>query len=464
MYEIINDKLNEKYNFSHFMSDVRFITTLKKDLVTEKDHICDAENCYVLDRAELTNDTRGNNLYFVNNSNNDNEEITNNICVQQILDSIHSFVYHSLHLNVSDIELKEKENDEKEDNIDLSNICVDTYTDKVINLLQNERNKSTRYRTRRRTNNDDNETGGIYSKFITTNKYKISSLVSINGKSKQKCFMDVVLIALKQNKFPDVQQLSLKNLLLSEEYDSDSICQDLEDKQQSNLNLSDAFYQILRKLIIERQIRHILYSPGYRYFYWNFYKNNTQKANAVFTYGGGKYSHYEENPGYKLNDWYIPVKYASLKEELLSNKVAAFTLQQFNNTLFKAQYKLQAWIDDETVENIVCTAGWPAKVYNISRGDAVSVQHILSILLYTNFSKQCYLFSETYRKIGEYESDKDLKLRHQEVANWGKLIRETVEAFGTAMGDAKSYINTFYHGIGATLIFDSSSIKLCGPV
>jgi hypothetical protein len=55
-----------------------------------------------------------------------------------------------------------------------------------------------------------------------------------------------------------------------------------------------------------------------------------------------------------------------------------------------------------------------------------------------------------------------MKKRHREYAIWARLLRETVEAFGTTMQD--SNIKWFYHGVSDTLIFDSTSIKLCGPV
>eukprot|EP01083_Nonionella_stella_P083309 230316_1 len=86
----------------------------------------------------------------------------------------------------------------------------------------------------------------------------------------------------------------------------------------------------------------------------------------------------------------------------------------------------------------------------------------MSVLFYCNFSKQCYEFSATYRKYGEYESDKDMKRRHEEYWHWGKLLREAVEAFGICWQD--STIEKFYHGVSDTLIFDSTSVLLKGPV
>ena len=90
------------------------------------------------------------------------------------------------------------------------------------------------------------------------------------------------------------------------------------------------------------------------------------------------------------------------------------------------------------------------------------MEHIVSILLYTNFSELSYLFSATYRKTHEYEEDEDMLSRHQEYGNWGRLLRETVECFGRSM--SKSNVKTFFHGVSSTLIFNSTAIRLCGPV
>ena len=83
--------------------------------------------------------------------------------------------------------------------------------------------------------------------------------------------------------------------------------------------------------------------------------------------------------------------------------------------------------------------------------------------MYTNFTKQSYLFSKTFRKTEIFQSDRVLKKRHSEVANWAKYLRELVEAFGESMGSSK-HIDIFYHGINSSMIFHGTSLKLHGPV
>ena len=82
--------------------------------------------------------------------------------------------------------------------------------------------------------------------------------------------------------------------------------------------------------------------------------------------------------------------------------------------------------------------------------------------MYTDFTEHSRLFSASFRKVGPYESAQDLVERHGEYHHWGKLLRELVEAYGEVM--ALSQIKTFFHGVSASMVFDSTNIQLFGPV
>eukprot|EP01084_Bolivina_argentea_P213989 363322_1 len=86
----------------------------------------------------------------------------------------------------------------------------------------------------------------------------------------------------------------------------------------------------------------------------------------------------------------------------------------------------------------------------------------MSILFYCNFSSQQYELSATFRRIYWNESDEALKKRHSYFANWSRLLRETVECFGTMMG--KSPVKIFYHGISKEMIFQSVKFCIYGPL
>ena len=93
----------------------------------------------------------------------------------------------------------------------------------------------------------------------------------------------------------------------------------------------------------------------------------------------------------------------------------------------------------------------------------ITINHILAVLLYANFTKHSYLFSSTYRKNDLYESDSALKHRHKEHFWWGRYLREAVEIYGEKMNHQKD-IDVLYHGVSDSLLFNATNINLYGPV
>ena len=477
MHDIMDNHLDSSYNLTHFLSDYHWMTKMKTDLLShfvsdaDDDDGCSASQCMLIDRNERDRDYFGGNrtqrdrLYFIGTDlDQSRDSVLRDISTQQMLDSLHSFLYHSMHFDVAEVVDHDHNDKDNENEVDLEHLCDDTQTLKVIEFIDRKRRNSSRFSARPNAASNDHG-AGVYSKFMTTNSFHFETdilsqkFLEISSDSKQHCFVDILLMELMKFEVPKHQISAFSSYLLHHHYDSESIILDLESDSnfKSNLSLSTKFYQICSRVIVEKQIKSALYSPGYRYFYWSFYKNNVNERELLW----GKVT-YDENVGYVLKEWYFEKKYDNLKDELMNNVISTFTKYQFDETLFKSKQKLDAWIQDEEVEDLVCNRSLWAKRYGIKKGAPISLEHILSILCYTNFSKQCYLFSSTYRKIGEYESDQDLKRRHREFANWGRLIRETVECFGILM--QHSSIDTFYHGVSDTLIFDSTSIRLYGQV
>eukprot|EP01084_Bolivina_argentea_P022485 41789_1 len=158
IYDIINTKFSPSYDFRHFLLDYRFVISKKELLLNEdkmKDNeICNAETCVIINRNNRNREYYGNNnirrnkLYFVhthNTHNKLNEEIIRNISTQQILDSLHSFIHHTLHIdNNAFIQLYNQKNDN--DNIEFDTICHDEYAEKIIQLIENEIKSSNKYR------------------------------------------------------------------------------------------------------------------------------------------------------------------------------------------------------------------------------------------------------------------------------------------------------------------------------
>eukprot|EP01084_Bolivina_argentea_P094221 169381_1 len=110
----------------------------------------------------------------------------------------------------------------------------------------------------------------------------------------------------------------------------------------------------------------------------------------------------------------------------MNNTIFRLQLFQWQNTTTKATLK---WRHLKNT-NVVQTAWWIwEQVYGIKDGSLITLDHVMSLLLYTNFSELCFKFGATYRKLSNDETDHALKRRHREYAVWGRLLRETVEVF-----------------------------------
>ena len=98
--------------------------------------------------------------------------------------------------------------------------------------------------------------------------------------------------------------------------------------------------------------------------------------------------------------------------------------------------------------------------YNIKPDSPITLNHILSVLFYTDMTSLSTTFSSTFRSLHSDDTLDDIFRRNQEYYHWSKLIRETVQIFGTAVGIKKR--DAFYTGISYMTV-PSFVIRLCAP-
>lgn len=181
-------------------------------------------------------------------------------------------------------------------------------------------------------------------------------------------------------------------------------------------------------------------SFGYKFYYHSKFKNNEQIDKY---YNDGIYSY---------DYWYINKKYQSFKEELLK----LISIIGYDTEMVTAQ----TWMKTKYVMQLNCA--WKnGQDYNIANNAAISVFHILSILIHCNFTKLCTLFSQTFRKMADNETNEELKERHSEFAEFSRLLVECVHCYGTCLRD--SPISYFFHGISIIMEFPSTHGQFCSP-
>eukprot|EP01083_Nonionella_stella_P105219 302544_1 len=186
------------------------------------------------------------------------------------------------------------------------------------------------------------------------------------------------------------------------------------------------------------------FSFGYRYYYW------IQKETL-----------------YSKDRWYIPkamCKYDSLKDEIINNSLYKLSLEAYNVALEKAlQYAACDYIKRMKANNILC------RYYGVEKHSIMDIEHILSLILYSDFDLLSYTFSSTFRRNNTGKENqsaaeirKELKQRNAEYWHWSKALRESVELWGIPLDSTQNKYKIFYHGT-SHLIFDKLVAKFSSP-
>eukprot|EP01083_Nonionella_stella_P018436 51372_1 len=258
--------------------------------------------------------------------------------------------------------------------------------------------------------------------------------------------------------------LRIKNVFETEEYDTESIEMDMETDQHSNATqwfddhhyLMHSMYDIYQNYLNELQLAAASFKIGYMFYYWIYYED-------------------------QYPELYIKSKYKSLKEEIRNNTICQLTTDQLNASIQKAHQ----FIDTAQAKEITALRHWTHYYdidnryifkYNVKMGTPLSVEHVLSVLLYTDWSKLSKEFSATFRSITPFETLSSVKNRNREFAVWSKLLRETVEYFGN-LGDHRKKADSlehawkdlpmetgpFYCGLSRVVVIPEFNIRLIAP-
>ena len=186
------------------------------------------------------------------------------------------------------------------------------------------------------------------------------------------------------------------------------------------------------------------FDVGYRFYYWDHYR---------------------------MDELYIKPKYKSLKEDIRNNTIQQLHIFEFNISI----QKVKKYIDTFKVRKIRSRKfGVNDKYhYNIQNESQIKFSHLLSVVLYTDWSDLSESFSKTFRRSHPYESVFFVKKRNAEYANWSKALRETIEYYGgICWRENKSKAHNeqmmneygpFFSGMSNVMVIPQLSINLNSP-
>eukprot|EP01084_Bolivina_argentea_P059536 108739_1 len=169
--------------------------------------------------------------------------------------------------------------------------------------------------------------------------------------------------------------------------------------------------------------------------------NDFTNEDAYF--GFGIYLNYWEN-GFENT---VTPKYCTLKKELLNNKICVISEREYY-WLYEECMKLYKTKRHKVTAKHI---GVNNKKFNIESGTPITMNHLISLKLYTDFCEITKKFKKTMRKKNHLESLESLICRNSECAQWSRYIKESCSFYGGNLG--KNI--TLYTGLTRKLLFSS---------
>eukprot|EP01084_Bolivina_argentea_P304546 525990_1 len=144
-------------------------------------------------------------------------------------------------------------------------------------------------------------------------------------------------------------------------------------------------------------------------------------------------------------------KYSNLKKELISNKMCAISIQEFNEQIVCSKLVIDK---ESTHVASLWRACKTSKQYGIIKHDKIYIENILCIHLYCNISKLCKNFRKSYRHMKNGDNEEIIRTRHINNFYWfGRFLMSSV-AFWGKIARVK---HNFYHGLQFLYLFSSFS-------
>eukprot|EP01084_Bolivina_argentea_P294146 506051_1 len=368
---------------------------------------------------------------------------------RDIMDGIHCYLYHLYDLG---LRVKRKNRSIKYVNQDSCNIDFDT---QFADIQRTVKEKTAKMR----------RTG------INDNRYKISKY---NLQVSENTFMDGLYQCLNSKNVGHNDILLLQSKLNHEEYDTDALTDDFsfnisfDGSNMSTIASNRHQYELIQEYIHHNLLTKHSFDIGYRFYYWEYYKYMDQ----TYQMTQQEDDNLNDHGGYSPRELFVSTKYESLKHEILNNRMYRLTIYQLNISMKKTDKFISTEKAKQTSSGNTFVKNDPLH-YDIDNFSPIRYSHILSVILYTDWTQLSTELSKTFRKLNQYETIMQVTNRNKEYANWSKNIRELVEYYGHggwiySEDDKKNTENNrergpFFCGMSFLMVTPQFNIRLNGP-
>eukprot|EP01083_Nonionella_stella_P208093 755436_1 len=190
--------------------------------------------------------------------------------------------------------------------------------------------------------------------------------------------------------------------------------------------------------------------------------NNSNHSELSYFSLGQQYrytTHLQKHP------LYVKPRFASLKEELACyferdffiKKPTHINKKQYCQTQMRDKFDVYVKTAHETLKRgsvKALKATWYHGLnpyHKISPKDVISIHHVLALVCYADNSELCTTLRKTYRSNTATESIEIYKLRHSYFAQFGKLLYESFVFYAST----KDQVKILYHGVSEPMVFSS---------
>ena len=206
------------------------------------------------------------------------------------------------------------------------------------------------------------------------------------------------------------------------------------------------------------------FSIGLIFYYWDKYRDLEEIESF-------DEENVNDHGGHAISDLYVYRKYKNFKEEILEYK--DIELDDYTQGILPkaTKYLRCKMVKDLVSDSMIC------KNYDIEPNVTMSMEHLNSIILYTDYTDHCTSFSCTFRKTTPFESFQMIKYRNRDYWWMSRRLREVVEVFGcnregiwNGKGDKRDpsniinqLIGPFFTGLSKEFFLPQFNIRLCMP-
>ena len=189
------------------------------------------------------------------------------------------------------------------------------------------------------------------------------------------------------------------------------------------------------------------FSCGFSFFYWPWFDKEVVRK-------GDEYDFYTSRQLFIKSG-----KYKNMKAEIILNDNEVGPKIWNENVVNKAE----EYINTKKVKSLRFKRNSWNKYFGINNGAIITIEHLKSLILYTDFSKLSTNFTKTFRKLYESEALESVKSRNANYYNMARLLIETVQRFGY-YGRNSAAFEDVYCSMDCKLIMGSFRIKFRGPL